>query len=60
MLHHIPKPFGEATIGEKVGQPFLRLIAKWAATTIVPTTSLKMICCPNSILDGQPSKEFDH
>jgi hypothetical protein len=43
---------------ENMGGRFLDLVSKLAKATIYPTSLLKSIRCPNTILKDQPRKSF--
>jgi hypothetical protein len=58
ILHLIPHSNSESTLEEEVGGGFLDMIAKLTSSTIFPSSSLKSIRPPNSILNDQPCKGF--
>jgi hypothetical protein len=58
MLDGGPHSGGETTLEEKMSRRLLLMVAKFAKATIWPTSSLKSIRRPNSILNDQPSKGF--
>jgi hypothetical protein len=58
ILHLIPHSNSEPALEEEVGGGFLDMIAKLTSSTILPSSSLKSIRRPNSILNDQPCKGF--
>ena len=54
---HIPKPFGEATMGEEVSLRLKSLLAKRANTAIFPTFLLEAVRRSKPTMDGKPIKK---
>jgi hypothetical protein len=56
ILHLSPHLNSELELEEKMGGGFLNLIAKLTPSTILPSSFLKSICRPNSILNDHQAK----
>jgi hypothetical protein len=59
ILDHTPKPFGVPTMREKVCCSLLGLLAKWAKSTILPSSPFEAVRRPNPIRDCEPHEELD-